>query len=506
MDPSREDAVWRQAQERLSDHACTSIFNVPVLPPAAALEKAQNSLRPHLPTEGLGLEDTVNHLFDDVVPGFNGSSLTPNYYGFVTGGVTAAAGVADRLVSTYDQNVQVHLPHETISTVVEDRALVLLLELLDLKSEEWPGRTFTTGATASNVLGLACGREHAVAKATARRGEAISIAEDGLIEVMLRSGLRRVQILTTAPHSSLRKAASVVGLGRASVKDVGNGRHGLKFDFGRLESALSDPQSASIVVISCGEVNTGLFATTCYEEFKHIRDLCDEYGAWLHVDGAFGLFGRLLRPSTPFAAIHQCCAGMELADSLTGDAHKFLNVPYDCGFFLTRHASALPTTFQNPSAAYLATSSASAIPSPLNTGIENSRRFRALPVYATLLSYGISGYRSLLETQITLARKIADFVLGHAGFELLASPAPDTHREDVLADVYIIVLFRAKDEGLNNELVARINGSKKIYVSGTKWEGRPAARIAVSHCGVEVSRDFEIVKGVLEGVVTGWKE
>ncbi|KAK5079874.1 hypothetical protein LTR16_008538, partial [Cryomyces antarcticus] len=140
-----------------------------VLPEERSLEHARNSLLAGLPDEGLGFQATIEHLSSDVAPALNRSSLSPNYYGFVTGGATPAAAVADHLVVHYDQNVQVHLPHETIATEVENRALELLCNLLYLDPAIWSHRTFTTGATASNILGLACARERVVARAAARK-------------------------------------------------------------------------------------------------------------------------------------------------------------------------------------------------------------------------------------------------------------------------------------------------------------------------------------------------
>ena len=142
--------------------------------------------------------------------------------------------------------------------------------------------------------------------------------------------------------------------------------------------------------------------------------------------------------------------------------------------------------FQNTNAAYLNTASSDTtaskgrpIPSPLNIGIENSRRFRALPVYATLVAYGRDGYRDMLERQIRLARSIAGLILDSDDFELLPTPVNgDVSRDARLRQIYIIVLFRAKDDALNNELVQRINATRRLYVSGTQWDGKPAARFA----------------------------
>jgi glutamate/tyrosine decarboxylase-like PLP-dependent enzyme len=185
-----------------------------VLPTAAALENARSKLAAKLSSDGIGLQQTIRHLQEDLSPAFNESSRSPNYYGFVTGGITPAAGIADNFVTSYDQNVAVHLPSETIATDVEDRALSLLCELLEFQPEAWPHRIFTTGATASNVLGLACGREYVIAAASAHRTDAEnSVGEYGIVEAMHRAGIDKIQILTTVPHSSLSKAASVLGLG-----------------------------------------------------------------------------------------------------------------------------------------------------------------------------------------------------------------------------------------------------------------------------------------------------
>lgn len=204
----------------------------------------------------------------------------------------------------------------------------MLCELFDLPASTFQHRTFTTGATASNVLGLACGREYVIQEAGKRKGVEASVGTDGLLEASRKAGIEKVQIITTVPHSSLGKAASIVGLGRSCIVDVGmsQGRH--HFDFALLEEKLreSGDRTASIVVVSCAEVNTGFFATSG-DDMKRLRDLCDQYGAWLHVDAAFGLQARILPAEEPtYRAIVDGVKGLELADSITGDAHKLLNV------------------------------------------------------------------------------------------------------------------------------------------------------------------------------------
>ena len=205
-----------------------------------------------------------------------------------------------------------------------------------------------------------------------------------------------------------------------------------------------------------------------------------------------------------FKGVCQGAEGLELADSIAGDGHKMLNVPYDCGIFFCRHRDLAKQAFQNANAAYLnsANTGHDTILSPLNIGIENSRRFRGLPIYATLMAYGRDGYKDMLQKQIRFARAVATFILEHPDYELLPENLDCTNRID--QDIFIVVLFKAKDANLNTDLVHRINSSAKIYVSGTKWRGEPACRIAVANWQVDPGRDLELVKAVLEGVLSGF--
>jgi glutamate/tyrosine decarboxylase-like PLP-dependent enzyme len=232
-----------------------------------------------------GSADTESHTISitDAIP----RNSVPTYFGFVTGGVTPAAANADHLTSTIDANVQVHMPDYSVTTDIEDTALRWLLQLFVLEPNDWRHRIFTTGATASNVLGLACGRDFVVQEAARRKGlEDISVAEIGLSRALDAVGVNGIQILTTMPHSSVRKAASTVGIGRDAVIDIGDPdpRRLPLFSMEQLFSKIKDKSVLSIVVVSCGEVNTGRFGTTS-AMMKMVRDVCDDHGAWLHVDG-----------------------------------------------------------------------------------------------------------------------------------------------------------------------------------------------------------------------------
>lgn len=213
------------------------------------------------------------------------------------------------------------------------------------------------------------------------------------------------------------------------------------------------------------------------------------------------------RPSA-YHRLVELSGGLELADSITADAHKALNVPYDCGIFLTRRLDVLQDAFANANAAYLTPppsrpSAASAtIPQPLNTGIENSRRFRALPVYAALRSLGLPGVQAMLARMVDLARALARWLRTDPAarelFELLPGAGADGDGDDDYNDlVHMIVLFRARDPAVNDALVDRINASREVYVSGSVWAGQKVARVAVSSWRVDVERDLPVLKRVL---------
>ncbi|KIW15578.1 hypothetical protein PV08_05626 [Exophiala spinifera] len=471
------------------------------------------------------LQALAEHLASTVLPNLNLASLSPNYYGFVIGGATPAALLGDFLASIYDQNVHVHLPAETISTTVEAATLNLLVQLFRLPAADWSlaqpgghgGGVFTTGATASNILGLGLGREYVVHNALKRTGITTdpdaSVGEHGLAELLVKAGKIKIQVLSTLPHSSIAKAASVVGIGRRNVISISVEDDPLRIDMERLRLEASRPDVLNILAVSAGEVNTGRFATDSGATMGRLREICDEFGIWMHVDGAFGLFGRVLPPDdAEYEQVIRGVEGLELADSITGDCHKLLNVPYDCGVFFTRHKHLSEDVFGNPGAAYLKVrdGDGDGVQSPLNIGLENSRAFRALPVYCTLLNYGREGYVDMLRRQIALARRVARWLWNDARFEVLGSkPGQRETEAEMVARTYIIVLFRLRegDDGdvdgrrrRRRDFVKNVNATGKIYISGTVWEGEPAARIAVSNWQADVKRDGDLIESVLHEV------
>jgi glutamate/tyrosine decarboxylase-like PLP-dependent enzyme len=273
--------------------------HAPTLPSPEALRAAEATLPDASSASYLAqtaADEVVRHITADLIPALNGQGRSSRYFGFVTGGVLPVAEWADNVVSHFDQNVQVHLPSQTIATAVEDAALGMLAALLGLgldgTQQQFHGRIFTTGATSSNILGLASGREAILARklGASGGGGGDSVGELGTLGACVKAGVEEIQVLTSAGHSSLSKAASVVGLGRASVKELRKSdAEPWRLDLDAVEEYLKKPRIASIIAVSAGEVNTGRYALTGLEEMQTLRKLADKYGAWIHVDGGMGL-------------------------------------------------------------------------------------------------------------------------------------------------------------------------------------------------------------------------
>jgi glutamate/tyrosine decarboxylase-like PLP-dependent enzyme len=288
------EIVTKHVAERYND-----LGTLPTLPTQESIAHAVRSLPVTLPDTGLGTAGTTSYLFDNLLPGLLQGQPGPRYFGFVTGGVTDSAQLADILTGSYDENVQMTLPGATASTAVEARTLELVLDLLNIPRENYLGRTITTGATASNVLGLgkprsghvqsdwltaACARDH-LYSVSPHLPEGYSFAQDGPPSA---PGLPSppIHILALHPHFSITKAAGLVGLGAGPrvVKAIpALADDELSFDVVALETRLKEEQQVGrgvIVSYGFGEVNTGGLGS----DLDKVSALCRSYGAWLHID------------------------------------------------------------------------------------------------------------------------------------------------------------------------------------------------------------------------------
>jgi glutamate/tyrosine decarboxylase-like PLP-dependent enzyme len=404
-----------------------------------------------LPTTGLGTKAAVETLLR-VGTATATASAGPRFYHFVIGGSTPAALAADWIVSLLDQNAAFRAS-SWFADAVENTVIDWLRDLVGLPSG-WGG-TLTASATFGNVTALAT--------ATHWWGEkhGVDVRSQGL------AGLPRMPVLGGGyVHPSARKALQLLGHGRDTVEtfvrdDVG------RLDLPALRRRLSELDGApAVIVATAGEPNAGDF-----DPLAGIADLAEEFGAWLHVDGAFGLFAAL-SPTTAHLV-----AGIDRAHSIAADAHKWLNVPYESGFALVRDPSRLPRTFGMPGAAYL--------PGPDDPrgghgllGPESSRRARALPIWASLAAYGRDGFRALVERHCAQARYLASLV----------DAAPDLER---LAEVPLnVVCFRYKPAGdvseealntLNRRLAEALLDDGRVFAGGTVHGGRAALRPALSN-------------------------
>ena len=357
----------------------------------------------------------------------------PRFFGFVMGGSLPAALAADFMTSAWDQNTGLH--NITPGTArLEAVALRWMLELLDLPRD--CAGAFVTGTTVAHITALAAAR-HAV---LARAGW--DVEADGLF------GAPPVTVVVSdEAHPTLLKALGVLGLGRKRVVRVptdGNGR--------MRTGAMPRFDGPAIVCVQVGNVNTG----AC-DPVAAIADLAHERDAWVHVDGAFGLWARVA-PSRAHLV-----AGIERADSWATDGHKWLNVPYDSGIAITRDGEAMRRAMA-VTAEYLPSDSPHRNPSDYTP--ELSRRARGVTAWAALRSLGRDGVTELVERNCRQARRFAEG-LRAAGADVLC----EVHLNQVL------VSFGSPQR--TQAVISAIQADGTCWCGGTVWQGKPAMRISV---------------------------
>lgn len=414
-----------------------------------------------LPDHGSGAAAAL-HLFSTHFEPLLSASAGPRYLAFVTGGSTPAAVAADWLVSAYDQNAS-HA-RGSCACAVELQALDLLRQLVGLPSG-FEG-CMVTGATMANFCGLGAARQWCGEQ------QGIDIAQIGV------SAAAPIKVFAATPHASAIKALAMLGMGRAAYQAVAclPGREAL--DVQALREALAQHGAPSIVLASACTVNTADF-----DDLSSIAELCREFGAWLHVDAAFGLFAAC---SERHAGLLK---GLELADSIAADAHKWLNVPYDCGLVFTRHLGVLERTLQ-ASAAYLVSNTAQEVPDLFPRTPESSRRFRALPVWMTLMAYGRDGYREIVERTCALAEALGTWIDASPHFELLAR---------VRLNVVCFALRYHTPEA-NQRFLRKIEADGRVFLTPTHYAGRPALRAAFSNWRT-TGADLDITQAALHDAV-----
>ena len=366
-------------------------------------------------------------------------SQTGRYFGFVFGSALPAAVAADWLATAWDQNA-FSVVTSPVGAALEQVAADWLVELLGLPAGVSSG--FVTGAQGANTTGLAAARGHVLAAA------GWDVGRDGL------NGAPRVRVLAGAErHVTIDRSLRLLGFGTRGLEVVPADEQG-RMRADALRAALEAGEGPAIVCAQAGNVNTG-----ASDPLAEVADACEAAGAWLHVDGAFGLWAA----ASP--SLRHLVAGHERADSWATDAHKWLNVPYDCGLVFCRHPQAHGDAMA-VAASYLQRADGR---SPSDWVPESSRRARGFAVWAALRSLGREGVAGLVDRCCEHARGFAALLGAEDGVEIL---------NDVVLN-QVLVRF-GDDDGVTREVVRRVQEDGTCWLGGTDWQGRAAMRISVS--------------------------
>jgi glutamate/tyrosine decarboxylase-like PLP-dependent enzyme len=441
MDPhlSNDLALLDALLERAQRIAASYLHDIDVQPPAKRLVPPPTL---GLPAAGIGADAAMTLFEQRYAPGMAASS-GPRYWGFVTGGTTPAALIGDWLTAAFDTNVVDR--QNSAAAQVETDAIRLLRDLFNLPAA-FQG-VFVTGATMANVVGLAIGREWVL------RQRGINAAEEGLY------GAQPVRVLSAEPHSTIFKAMSMLGMGRKHVVRVAqlDGREAM--DVAGLERQLDSLEGEPVIVSASG----GTVNTVDFDDFAAIAALRERFPFWLHIDAAFGAYAAC---SPRYA---DRLAGWELADSITVDAHKWLNVPYDSAVALTPHVRLQSDVFRM-SAAYLP--GVSAEPDFLHLTPESSRRLRALPAWFTLTAYGRDGYREIVERTCELARELGERIAQSVHFEL---------KRPVRMNVVCFTLREPRTPERIAAFLSRLRDDGRLFLTPGAFDGEPGIRAALSN-------------------------
>jgi glutamate/tyrosine decarboxylase-like PLP-dependent enzyme len=408
---------------------------------SATVDELRAALGGPLPDGPSDPGEVVERLADAAEPGVIAMG-SGRYFGFVIGGALPAAIAADWLTTTWDQNAGLYVCGPS-AAVVEEVAGGWLADLLGLP--DGVAVAYVTGCQMAHVTALLAARHHVLAR------EGWDVNADGL------QGAPRIRIVAGAErHSTLDRALRFIGIGSSQIELADADGQG-RMDPQALRRVLAQGDGPTIVCAQAGNVNTGSF-----DPLEPIADAAREAGAWLHVDGAFGMWAA----ASP--RLRHLVAGIERADSWATDAHKWLNVPYDSGLAFCAHPASHRAAI-GVRAAYLIHDEGGAR-DQMDWTPEFSRRARGFAVYAALRQLGRSGVAELVERCCDNARLFAELLDGRDGARIL---------NDVVLN-QVLVRF-GDDDALTADVVRRVQEDGTCWLSGTTWQGVGAMRISVSN-------------------------
>ncbi len=399
-----------------------------------------------LPKQGHSGEAVIKELVQKGEPGLT-PMVHPRFFGWVLGGSAPVGVAADWLVSAWGQNAAFHESSPTASAV-EEIAGQWLLDILDLPRRAAVG--FVTGATVANFTALAA------ARGAILRRHGWDPDTDGLF------GAPPITVLVgDDAHTSVFSALGYLGLGRNRVCRVRTDAQGRMVP-ADLERRVVETTGPKIIIAQAGQINTGAF-----DPFPEIANIAQQAQAWLHVDGAFGLWARAHPSYKPLTT------GVELADSWAVDGHKWLQTPFDSGYTIVRDTDALRRAMQIDASYLPAQTSEDRIPCFLVP--ELSRRARGIPTWAMLKTLGRDGIEELVDRHCSVAKQIAAALDGIVGVRVLN----DVQLNQIIVDFGTRDASNDERGALTEAVIMRIRDKGVIFVGGARWKGAWVMRISV---------------------------
>ena len=457
--------LWSQAVA----HAARYRDSVPAgaAHPRETYASLRDRLTAPLPETGSPAVDVIDELVTISEPGL--MPITgPRFFGWVMGASHPAGVAADILVAAWGQNAGYHSPTPS-AAAIEGQAERWLLEVLDLPSQSSIG--FATGATVANAICLAAARTRTL----------LNVGWDPDADGLF--GAPPVEVFIGADaHSSLFSSLQIIGFGYNRVTKIATDAEGRMLP-DALAAAIGTRQGPKVIIATAGQINSGAF-----DPFKEIVAIAQEAGAWLHVDGAFGLWAR----SAP--ARRHLTDGIELADSWGTDGHKWLQVPYDCGFAIvkdreahlramTQWSSYLPTIGENDR-----------VPSAFVP--ELSRRARGTPVWAMLRTLGRQGIAEIVEHHCRCAERMAELLSAEPGIRIL---------NDIVLN-QVAVSFGEGDAAARKTateaVIAQVQKDGVCFAGGASWHGDWIMRISVTSAATTMN-DIEMSA---QAIIDAWRK